>query len=740
MLRRTILSLLVTILSAVVAPANISEKPVSDVLYGAAPGYQESPVIASDGENFLLAWHDERAWPSVMYAARVNRQGELLDPTGIRIPAYGSPGAVVFAGDTYVVLWIADATPNLYGARISREGQLVDGPRVLVTNVPNDAFQAASNGSRIVIAWRDRYYVLSAQGEPLQRDVPLPIAPSVRPHVVSNGSGFLLAWPKPALQTLLLDSRGQPTGSINTIVNYSGYDLSIASDGRDYLVLYWSFTTQSIESRIVSGDGISVGPAFAVAAMHFGDERAPLAWGGNNYVALFRSPEGAQFPNQDVIKRVRLERQGRPLDNAKIAVASTSENGATPAVASNGDDVLVGWRAARPEGNLDDVYAIKASSVADPSSTGMLVSRSAIPQGAPSIAFSGRNYLVVRQERSALYFNRVLSNGEHLDGTGAFVTQFLASNAAPRVIFDGENYVLAWIGSGAINGVGPVLRLARVQPDSGTVLDVLGVVVGDTAGLSSFDIATDGQTLAVVWSDGRIHAARFNRTLQALDVRHDLSPKEMSAGNPAAAWNGTEWLIAFEEQFFCSLCFGPGRNFIRANLHAVRLSPLFNLLDPQPIDIAVTDSESNVGAHIASDGNEFAIVWTGGPLGQNYLRARHMKNSSLLDDVATLASGTASSAVWDGSQYSVAYESKRPDGRSDALLTHLGRADAPLPRDQMIISATPDDETSPQLVATSDGRVTATYLRVASEPLYGGVARAFLREPAPARTRPSRAR
>jgi hypothetical protein len=48
--------------------ARIDERPVSDVIYGPAPGYRVYPQIASDGENFLVVWHDERAWPPVVYA------------------------------------------------------------------------------------------------------------------------------------------------------------------------------------------------------------------------------------------------------------------------------------------------------------------------------------------------------------------------------------------------------------------------------------------------------------------------------------------------------------------------------------------------------------------------------------------------------------------------------------------------------------------------------------------------
>ncbi len=481
-----------------------------------------------------------------------------------------------------------------------------------------------------------------------------------------------------------------------------------------------------------------IGAPVPLPQVPFGAANVALSWNGAEYLAFWGRSVSLQSGGPQALRRIRIDADGKPLDEATQTVVSAFAIN-WPAAASNGRDVLVVWRGQR---QIDDysscIYAAKGSGAADANFSGMLLSRSATEQGAPSIAFSGQNYLVARRERSAVYFNRIALTGEHLDGAGTFVGPAARGiPAMPRVIFDGENYVLAWIADGTLDGVGPVLRVARVQPDSGTVLDVLGTVVEQSGGVSSFDLASNENGIAIAWSDGRIHAARFNSSLQTLDIRHDLSPKEMSAGNPAVAWNGTEWLIAFDEQFFYYGGIVPPL-LIRANLRGVHLSPLFNLLDPEPMAIAANTSESNVGARLASNGNEFAIAWTGGVPGQSLVRARHMKSGSFLDDVVVLANGTASSIVWDSNRYAVAYESKRSDHSSDALLTHLGSAGNPLPRDQMIISATPDDETSPRLVSIGGGNITASYIRVATEPLYGGVARAFVRDPIPVRSRPVR--
>ncbi len=730
-------SLIATLLLAGPTFARLGEVPVSDVTYGAAPYYQCCPSAASDGENFLVVWHDERAYPYVLYATRVNRNGAPLDPTGIRIPVWSYGAQVVFAGDVYVI--VIPFGRSVAIARITRDGLLVDGPRVVAENVPIDGFTAASNGSRIVLAWRDRLYVLSAEGELLERDIPLPVpaSPSWAPLVASNGSGFLLAfwhsYGMPAVQALPLDGRGHPSGAINTITT-NGNGMAIASDGRDYVVIYSNINTQAVESRFVSADAKTIGQPFMIPGLTFGAAEVRFAWSGANYIAISRATAlNPQSCCPTATSATRLDAEGRPLDSSMSPVATAFQFGGL-AVASNGRDVILAWSGRRLFEDIDDIYALNVSTSSGADASGTLISRSATPQQSPAIAFSGRNYLVVWQEGRNAVFNRLAADGRPLDGSGIRLPS-TAPIRLPRVVFDGENYVVAWIDQ-TTDARSRFLKIVRVAPDSGSVIDN-GEIIGQSPYIDSFDMAVGDQAVVVVWSDGRIHAARLNRDLQMLDLRRDLSPSEMSAGNPAVAWNGTEWLITFDEQFWYSGGVPPF--VVRANVRAIRLSALFTLLDPQPLAVAVSEHDLNEGAQIASDGNEFLIVWLGGPWTRPAeVHARHMKNGIFLDDPATLANGTPKSAVWDGTRYAIAYLAARTDQTSDALLTHAGRAGELIPNDLLVISATADDENSPRLVVMGNGNVIATYTRVATEPLYGGVSRAFVAQPSPVRQRPAR--
>ena len=110
-----------------------------------AQGSQYSPELVFDGNNYFAVWTDNRRNPDLsppaldIYGTRVTTSGNLLDgPSdvgGITISNHPRPQShptVSFDGTQYFVAWemsyFYDAPVGIYGAWVSTDGILLDGP------------------------------------------------------------------------------------------------------------------------------------------------------------------------------------------------------------------------------------------------------------------------------------------------------------------------------------------------------------------------------------------------------------------------------------------------------------------------------------------------------------------------------------------------------------------------------------------------------------------------------------
>jgi hypothetical protein len=164
----------VTKAGAVLDPAGI---PIST-----APHVQGEPRIIFDGTNYFVVWVDERNTQTYLdndiYGTRMKTDGTLLDGPadtgGIAInTTSGNTGYVsaVFDGTNYFVVWSVpnftffyDQPSGIYGARVSMNGSLIDGPSTgtgISISVPPPAFSIfvypdmLFNGKNSLIVWVD---------------------------------------------------------------------------------------------------------------------------------------------------------------------------------------------------------------------------------------------------------------------------------------------------------------------------------------------------------------------------------------------------------------------------------------------------------------------------------------------------------------------------------------------------------------------------------------------------------
>lgn len=132
--------------SAPIALAEFAIPPVSD-----DPAiHQTNPVIASDGESFLIVWResteccfwrDNQQTTGALYAARLSFRGERIgQPTLLSSVATTSIPGAAFDGTNYLVVW-NESVPlgaRLVGLRLSRELTPLDvTPFVIRSPVPS---------------------------------------------------------------------------------------------------------------------------------------------------------------------------------------------------------------------------------------------------------------------------------------------------------------------------------------------------------------------------------------------------------------------------------------------------------------------------------------------------------------------------------------------------------------------------------------------------------------------------
>jgi hypothetical protein len=431
--------------------------------------------------------------------------------------------------------------------------------------------------------------------------------------VAFDGTNALVAWTDYASGADLRGARVTPAG---TVLDSAGFLISGAADRQDY---------------------------------------AEMVFDGTNYVLVWEDYRNSTSVGD--IYAARVTPAAQVLDPNGIAVMSDTFYEQVPVLASGGSLSLVLWTGWPPPDYETDVQMKRVSAggaVLD--SAAVSVATYCPDQWDPVVAFDGANYLVVwEDDRNApetdIYAARVSPTGQTLDPTGIAVCAEDGWQAYPAVAFDGVNYVIAW--EDERDGQ-PDIYAARVTP-AGQLVDTQAIQVAWESGDDErYPTVVAGDTVTLVaWEFERrdIEGRRINRNGQVLDPDIiDISPDERGR-YPAAAFDGTDFLVVFEDDRDDTVdIFGTkvgqdgtvlnaefrisvgdtaeeceprvafdGTNYLVVwqterpgnwEVHATRLTPGCAVLDSPSVTVDQTGrNESDADLDVAFDGADFTVVW-----------------------------------------------------------------------------------------------------------------------------------
>jgi hypothetical protein len=593
---------------------------------------------------------------SAIYGARLSASGQILDPNGILISAFGGTlGArsvdVTWDGENYFVGWSRGSSVNTQ--RVAPSGTLVGAPVLAGTSSFFSSVEVAvaSNGERNYVAYSSAWTTMVAAfetdgalaysssgvmlGDETQRPVDIACGSDGSCLVVSEyGSSVQFARFNDAAASSV---EGSIPDSGNPRVAHDGDDFVVVSD--DWTAgdppLRASVVTQAgvveapvIRSNVYGARGLSCASGQCVAlvgnaALGFephqgwtwvagldtpaGREADSIVTNGTDYLVV---GWGYNYETRDEVWAQRVASEGS-TSGVRIVSTTTTNSQVQPDVSCGATSCLVVWQDDRVDTlQIRGALTTKTGSPLTGSTLGLGCDAGGCDARHPSVAYAAGRFVTAYECTFAGSYQTVCATSVQDNGT-------IVYHGAPSVGTDLRRPRLA-AGAG-----GELLAVAQRGVDFGSG-DIVGVLVDAAAGPVSEILITEA-------------------------VDDQLAP--------AVTFDGTNYVVAWED-WRRGPAFGP-------DVMAARVNASGTVLDPQGFNVSVRNSAEARPA-IASDGaGSVVVTWEDNRGGSWDIYGARVSAGSVTDanGISFGTPGTSQqrrpAMAWNGTSYQVVWEDDR---------------------------------------------------------------------------------
>ncbi|QSQ27457.1 hypothetical protein JY651_22210 [Pyxidicoccus parkwayensis] len=521
------------------------------------PTFQDGAIVLTVPEETLKA----SAFPAVLDPV-IGPEFGIDQPVMAVEPGDQEAPEVATDGTNFLVTWTDRRGPwsEDWATRVTPDGTVLDPSGFKLPSSSCGMGSLSYGGGYYVVACPYNMYRITPEGQvvdttPIEFYSPNRGYPSA---IAFNGTNFLITWVKPGgsgsggLYAIMVSPAGTVVMSEKLLSQYNiVYDVDVTAVGTSFRVVYTQ-AGDNMLSRVVDANG-NLGPIRQeLYGISTGQARYPaVASNGQDYAIVYQY--GDMFANTS-------QYIGGMLNRADGGVRSYTVSSATKQLRPDiawlpaADSYGVVWTNTR--NNSTDYTEIQSAWLKP--DAGVIANGRVSPalsghiQGHPRIAAGPNGSLVVWDRKTQAAGMDVL--GRALDGTvsKALSTSF-NSQTEPTIASSPDGYFVVWQDSRRHVEQLADLYGARLSP-TGEVLNASGIAIATS-----------------IWDEVA----------------------------PVAAWNGTDWLVAWVER----------GGSLPAEVRARRVSSTGQWVDTVPLTLGIS---SNWSQPAAASGNAGAVVtWVG---------------------------------------------------------------------------------------------------------------------------------